>query len=165
MNRTLANRILFLLALAGLGVSLYLTIAHLRQMDMPCGADGGCEKVAQHYTAKGFGIPGLERIPTAAFGAGMYVVLAALSFGRVLAAGTAKDRKLANFQWLICAVGVAVSGWLTYLEAAVIHAWCRFCVASAVIILLSFIVSSAERFAPGQAALPAGGPLPEREVP
>jgi uncharacterized membrane protein len=41
----------------------------------------------------------------------------------------------------IAAVGVAFSGWLTYLEALVIHAWCQWCVVSAILITLIFLLS------------------------
>ena len=37
-------------------------------------------------------------------------------------------------------VGVAFSAYLTYLEAFVIHAWCQWCVGSAVIITVIFIL-------------------------
>jgi uncharacterized membrane protein len=41
----------------------------------------------------------------------------------------------------MCGVGVLFSAWLTYLELFVIHAICRYCVASAIIVLLMFVVS------------------------
>ena len=42
------------------------------------------------------------------------------------------------------AVGVLFSAWLTYLELAVIHAICIWCVTSAVIVAVIFLVSVAE---------------------
>jgi uncharacterized membrane protein len=39
------------------------------------------------------------------------------------------------------AIGVLFSAWLTYLELAVIHAICVWCVTSAVIVLIIFLVS------------------------
>jgi uncharacterized membrane protein len=41
----------------------------------------------------------------------------------------------------VSAVGVAYSAYLTYLEAEVIHAWCQWCVVSAVLITLIFAVA------------------------
>jgi uncharacterized membrane protein len=38
--------------------------------------------------------------------------------------------------------GVAFSGWLTYVEAVLIEAWCRWCVGSAVIITLLAVTAS-----------------------
>ena len=40
--------------------------------------------------------------------------------------------------------GVLFSGYLTYLEAAVIKAWCRYCVASAIIITIVFAATLPE---------------------
>ena len=42
------------------------------------------------------------------------------------------------------AFGVAFSAYLTYLEAAVIRAWCQYCVASAIIITLIFFATLPE---------------------
>jgi len=156
MNPVLANRILFVLSLAGAGVALYLTLAHLQVADLGCGRSGGCEKVASHWSAKGFGIPFLKAIPTAAFGLGMYVVLAGLSFGRVAIADAAVQARLGRLQWALAALGVAVTAWLTYMEAFVIHAWCRWCLASAAIITLMLLVSTAERLTPRPAPAVGG---------
>jgi uncharacterized membrane protein len=39
---------------------------------------------------------------------------------------------------VLAGIGVAFSGYLSYLEAAVIHAWCRWCLVSAGIIVAIF---------------------------
>jgi uncharacterized membrane protein len=140
-----ANRIIFVLSLAGCFVTLYLTLAHKDYLSLQCGRSNDCEKVALDPSAHGFGIPALEAIPTAAFGLLMYVSLAALSFARVASPSSGLQRRAADLQWVFSFVGVLVSAWLTYLEAYVIEAWCKWCVASAVIIVLTFLVSSAER--------------------
>lgn len=41
-------------------------------------------------------------------------------------------------------IGVAFSAWLTYLEAAVINAWCMYCVMSAILITLIFLATLPE---------------------
>ena len=140
----LSNRVLFILALAGFGVSIYLTLAHLGAAGLVCGRTGGCHAVAEDAAAKGLGIPLLRGIPTAAFGAAMYMALAALSMVRASSGG--RGIPLAA-QWLISGVGVVVSGWLTYREAFVINEWCRWCVISAVLITLFFVTASVERAA------------------
>jgi uncharacterized membrane protein len=145
MNPVLANRIIFVLSLAGIVVAGYLTYTHLYHLPVGCGASSGCDKVATHYTAKGFGIPVLEAIPTAAFGLIMYVAFAGLAFIRAAFESPSLNHKAGSLQWLLATMGVAIAGWLTYLEAAVIHAWCRWCVASAIITLLIFITATAER--------------------
>jgi len=152
MNSATSNRIVFVLTLAGIGVSGYLTLAHLNYVDLGCSAVRGCEEVAAHYTAKGFGIPFLRAIPTAAFGLAMYAVMGVLCVIRAGAPDARRDRAASLAQWLISAVSVAVSGWLTYLEAYVIRAWCQWCVASAIIVVLMFLVLSVERLGAGRVA-------------
>jgi uncharacterized membrane protein len=159
MSSVLANRLIFVLSLAGAGVALYLTVYHATHIDIPCGKSGGCEEVANHCSAHGFCIPFLKAIPTAAFGLMMYLSLAALAYCRVLSDSDGFQRKAANYQWLLSLIGVATSAYLTYLEAFVIHAWCKYCVASAIITLLIFMVASAERFGPRSLA----GLAPEGE--
>ena len=44
---------------------------------------------------------------------------------------------------VLSGLGVAFSGYLTYLEAAVLHAWCRWCLVSAGLILAIFVTSLA----------------------
>jgi uncharacterized membrane protein len=154
MNPIVANRIIFLLSLAGIAVAGYLTYTHVVGAVPYCGASTGCEDVANHYTAHGFGIPALKAIPTAAFGLMMYMAFAILAFIRV-AFNTRLAKWAKLLQWMLGLIGVGVAGWLTYLEAAVIQAWCKWCVVSAIITLLIFITATAERLAPRPA--PQGG--------
>lgn len=142
MKSALANRIVFVLALAGAGVAGYLTLAHLHYMELVCGPLRGCDVVASDPRAHGLGIPALSGIPTAAFGLAMYLAVATLSFLRVVVSERAA-RTAARLQWLLALGGVAVAAWLTWVEGAVIHAWCQWCVASAIITLLIFITLSA----------------------
>lgn len=144
MSREVSNRIVFIISLLGFGVSVYLTLAHLGQVGLPCGRDGGCHQVAEDDFAKGLGIPALKAVPTAAFGAMMYLGLAGLSMFR--AAGSKGPQKLMTLQWLVALLGVAMSGYLTYREAFVIHAWCWMCVTSAIIVTFIAIVTTWERF-------------------
>jgi uncharacterized membrane protein len=130
-----SNRVVFVLALAGIGVAGYLTLAHLNMLDLGCTALRGCEEVAQHPTARGFGLPWLRAIPTAAFGVAAFGLLAALSVMRTVVDAPVAARAR-SVQLVTAAVAVAVSAWLTYLEALVIRAWCQWCIASAIITVL-----------------------------
>ncbi len=135
MTPQTSNRVVFVLALAGIGVAGYLTLAHLNMLDLGCTALRGCEEVAQHPTARGFGLPWLRAIPTAAFGVAAFGLLAALSVMRTVVDGPVAARAR-SVQLVTAAVAVAVSAWLTYLEALVIRAWCQWCIASAIITVL-----------------------------
>lgn len=157
MSRVLSNRIIFLLAIVGVFVSGYLTLAHQLNFEMPCGlTQGGCDKVAQHESARGFGIPALRAIPTAAFGLMMFIALLALSFARAAVGSDVLERRAAFAQWLMLLAGVAATLYLTYLEKYVIQAWCAWCVASGIITVLAFLVSSYERLS--SATRPADSP-------
>jgi|GEM_PF-939155 uncharacterized membrane protein len=145
MNAKLSNRLLFILSFIGIAVALHLTLADLNYVDMGCGPSNGCEQVAAQPTAHGFGIPFLAKIPTAAFGAALYAVLALTGFLRATKFGEVKGALLRRLQWVLLLGGLGVSAWLTYLEGFVIHAWCRYCVASAIILLVMFAISSVER--------------------
>jgi uncharacterized membrane protein len=130
-----SNRIVFVLALAGIGVAGYLTLAHMNVVGLGCTALRGCEEVAQHPTANGFGLPWLQAIPTAAFGLAAFGLLAALSVVRTVAEDPVAAGVCA-VQIAVAVASVAVSAWLTYLEAFVIRAWCQWCIASAIITVL-----------------------------
>jgi len=152
------NRIIFILALAGIAVSGYLTLAHLQAVDLGCSRLRGCEDVARHWSAKGLGIPGLQAIPTAAFGALAYAALFVLAFLRAATDSEVKDRRFAGMQWALSAIALGVTVWLTYMEAFVIKAWCQWCLASAFITLLIFLCATVERL------LGAASPAPRIET-
>lgn len=145
MNPVVSNRILFILSLLGAGISAYLTLAHLKHVDLGCSKIMGCEAIAQHPSAWGFGIPFLSAIPTAAFGLAMYVIQAALSFIRAAAVSETLGRRARDLQWALSLLGVLVFAYLVYLEAFVIHAWCQWCLCATAITVLIFLIGTAER--------------------
>lgn len=145
MNSVVANRIIFILSLAGVGVTASLTLSHLQLVELPCTVLHGCERVAHDPFAWGLGIPFLKAIPTAAFGLGMYVMVTVLSLFRVGSAANERERLYSGIQWLLAVVAVGIMAWLTWREAFVIHDWCQWCVGSAFITLMIFAVLTAER--------------------
>lgn len=123
-----------ILSLLGLLVSGYLTLYKLGYLGVIQCTTGGCETVqsSQYSLFLGF--------PVALWGMGAYALLLLLAL-LGLEPSRAGDRRIALGIFGIAAVGVAFSGWLTYLEALVIHAWCQWCVVSAVLITLIFLLS------------------------
>jgi len=129
---------MILLAVAGLGVSAYLMWGYtVEGAELSCGGSSGCEAVKESPYASIVGIP----LPV--LGLGSYAVLLALV---VLQVGFSVQKG----QWAaytalaifgISLVGVLYSAYLTYLELFVIYAICRWCVASAVIMAVFFILS------------------------
>jgi uncharacterized membrane protein len=123
------------LALAGFFVSFYLWLWKLGVVgSLSCGPGGGCEYVQISPWAMIFGIP------VALFGVAGYLMLFIVSLiGLQPRWAGRREPTLA----LVALSGAAVllTGYLTYLEAVVIHAWCRWCVVSAGIITAIFVAS------------------------
>ena len=121
-----------LLSLAGLFVSLYLYLYKLGYIGtLACGT-GGCETVQFSSYSRFLGID----VPL--LGLLAYAALLGLSMLALQQPGTARWPGLLR---LLSGGGVAFSAYLTYLELFVIHAICRWCVGSAVIVLLIFIAA------------------------
>lgn len=122
------------LALAGIFISLYLTLYKLGVIGELSCSIGSCETV---NTSKWSQLLGL---PVAAWGLFFYLDVFAIAF-----VGTMprfEDERLISMVLTIQAgIGVLFSAWLTYLELAVIHAICIWCVTSAVIVTVLFVVS------------------------
>ena len=122
-----------LVALIGLVDSVYLTIHHLTAEPVPCSIIEGCETVLTSPYAE------IAGIPLAAFGAVAY--FAAFSLAVLAASGNRTMWKVFGAQTVVMAL---VTGWLIYLQAAVIGAFCQFCLLSAVTsltLLVLFIIS------------------------
>ena len=123
-----------LLALVGLLISAYLALYKLGYIGViQCGV-GGCDVVQGSRYAYFLGLP------VALWGVGAYAVLLALALAGVRPRW-ARERWVALGLFATASVGVVFSAYLTYLEAAVIRAWCRWCVVSAVLVTLIFLLS------------------------
>jgi uncharacterized membrane protein len=147
MARSPSNLAIFVLSLAGCFISLFLTVKYVQNADIPCTrGSNDCNVVATDAAAWGLGIPALRPVPTPAMGLLMYVSLAVFSMARVIMPDAPAAKIAGILQWGIAAIGVVVSAYLTWREAAVIHHWCIWCLGSAGIVLLIFIISSAEKW-------------------
>jgi len=125
------------LALVGVFVSTYLTLYKLGYIGALNCAIGSCETVNTSRWATFFGLP------VAAWGLGFYLVALTVAFMSVQER-YADSRKMAVALAVLTGWGTVFSGWLTYLELFVIHAICIWCVTSACIVLLMFLVSLAD---------------------
>jgi len=122
------------LSLVGLLVAVYLWLWKLGLMGgIACGT-GGCETVqlSQHATLLG--------VPVAFYGVVGYAVLLAVS---LLGLQPRWQGRREPTVWLagLSGIGVAFTIYLTWLEAFVIEAWCRWCLVSAAIIGLVFLTA------------------------
>ena len=122
------------LALLGLMVSTYLSMYKLGYLGVIQCTIGGCEKVQTSRFADFLGLP------VSVWGVGAYITLLALAMLGIQQRFQ-RERWVALALFGVSAVGVAFSGYLTYLEAFVIHAWCQWCVISAILVTLIFLLS------------------------
>lgn len=125
------------LALAGIFISLYLTLYKLGVIGELSCSIGSCETVNTSKWSRFIGIP------VAAWGLLFY-----LDVFLIAVAGTLtrfEDEPVISFVLAgEAAIGVLFSAWMTYLEIGVIHAICIWCVTSAVIVTAILLVSLAD---------------------
>jgi uncharacterized membrane protein len=126
-----------LLTAAGTGVAAYLvTVALDPNKEVACGPLGDCHAVQSSQYAEVGGVP------VAAFGLLMYLGLLALLGGRLARLGSqGVQDALATLTFSLALGGVVYSAYLTYLELAVLYAICIWCVTSASIITLVFLLA------------------------
>jgi uncharacterized membrane protein len=122
------------LSLAGLFVSVYLYLYKIGKIGtLACGA-GACETVQLSPQSRFLGVE------VSLIGIGGYatlLVLALLALQPRFAGPAWPSRVVA----LLSGAAVLFTGYLTSLELFVIHAVCRYCVASAVIITAVFVLA------------------------
>lgn len=122
--------ILLALLLVGFADSLYLTIDHFRGTSVICTLIEGCNVVLTSDYAVLFGVP------LALLGALYYAALTLLVLLFLL---KRNQRYLAVALWLV-GFGFIFSLWLLYLQAAVLDAFCQFCLISTVTTTISAIL-------------------------
>ena len=127
-----------LTALAGVFISAYLWLYKLGKIGtLTCGT-GGCETVQLSPYSRFLGLE------VAAIGAVGYALLLALSLAS-LNARPALAARLITALVVLSGMALLFTLYLKYLELFVIHAICRWCVASAVLILVFFVLVVLER--------------------
>ena len=113
--------------------ALYLLIYKLTGNNQMCLGNGGCHNVNFSSYSEIYGIP------VSALGLVAYLVIIGIVVLEPRIRLVEENGPLALFG--ISLVGVAFSAYLTYLEYFVIHAVCPFCITSAIIITLIFILA------------------------
>lgn len=113
------------LCFAGLFVAGTLAIGEFLNLSVPCGESSGCDEVATHPASRVLGIP------ISYLGVAVYLFVAILAW-----------RQGAPLVLLaVTGVGVASSGYLLFLSLRVIEATCVWCLASAAIMALLFVLA------------------------
>jgi len=127
-----------LLSLTGLFVSAYLYLYKIGKIgSLACGT-GGCETVQWSQWSR---VAGIEVALVGVLGYAGLLVVSLVS----LQPGLAHRRWPAALLLGLAGAGVLFTVYLTYLELFVIHAICRWCVASGVIILGIFLAALLDR--------------------
>ncbi|MGE5208974.1 MAG: vitamin K epoxide reductase family protein [Alphaproteobacteria bacterium] len=123
--RTILYTAVAIVAVAGLADATYLTVQALTGETLSCGGSPDCFRVLGSSYAK------VGRIPVALMGALAY--FSAFTFAIFAAFGYARARKLLA---LIVTMMFLATLWLLYVQAFLLHAYCRYCLFSAAITFL-----------------------------
>ena len=132
-GRMILYSIAALFCLFGLADATYLTILALTGETAACSGQAGCQEVLGSVYARVAGIP------VAAFGVAGYFT--AFSCAIFAAFDYARSRK---FFALTVGVLFASTLWLLYVQAFLLHAFCRYCLFSAAVcfLLMGLVVAS-----------------------
>jgi uncharacterized membrane protein len=117
------------LAVVGLAVAAYLTYIHYEGIKPVCGLGGNCEKVQTSEWSKLAGVP--------------VALLGLLGYAGILTALLVDTEGARMAAALFALAGFGFSAYLTYRELFSIDAICPWCVASAVLLTVLAIVTTA----------------------
>ena len=134
-NKTDSTLRLVSIVLAVLGVidSAYLLIYKYSSNDRMCLGNGGCSTVNYSPYSEIYGIP------VSLLGILGYLAILLVLLLEPFSKPAEEYGRMAVFGMSL--VGVLFSAYLTYIEAFVIYAYCPFCVVSAILMLVLFILS------------------------
>lgn len=123
--RTILFTIIAIVAVVGLADATYLTVQVLTGETLSCGGSPDCFRVLGSSYAK------LGGIPVAMLGALAYFTV--FTFATFAAFGYARASK---FLVLTAGAMFLMTLWLLYVQAFLLHAYCRYCLFSAAITFL-----------------------------
>jgi uncharacterized membrane protein len=122
-----------ILALIGLADSIYLTYIKLANATASCAGIGDCEAVNSSKYAEVAGIP------IALLGAGAFAAIIILLLIEKRSEFWQDTAPLVVFG--ISLTGVLYSAYLSYVEIAILHAICPYCVLSALVLVALLVIS------------------------
>jgi Predicted membrane protein len=122
-------------SLAGIGISIYLTVVHYSTIPLACpaGAVINCENVL----SSSFAVIGGSGVPTSASG----IVWFAASAGLALALSLGGRPQLARVQLAWSAIGLVTVVYLVYVEIVKLGAVCIWCSAAHVLVVLILLIA------------------------
>lgn len=129
---------ILLFILVGMAAAGYLTYTHLAQVDPQCYGIGDCGYVQASSFAKIFGIP------IALIGFLAYVAMLAVAVAAFWLLDEERDFLAKQILFGMAFAGTLYSAYLTYVEAFILHAYCIYCLTSAVAITATCILTGWE---------------------
>ena len=121
----------FVIALIGFADATYLTVEHFQGIIPPCSITGGCENVlTSPYAA-------IAGIPVPLLGAVYYVLML---LGLYIYLDTKKEIVL-RYMLRFSVVGFIMTTWFLYVQQFLIHAYCQYCLLSALTSTLLFVIA------------------------
>jgi uncharacterized membrane protein len=124
------------LSVIGIGIAGYLAYVEVNQVEAICGPVGNCNTVQQSAYATLFGF-----LPVGVLGILGYIAIIIAWLARLLDLPR-YNRLFTLILWIFTLVGTLFSIYLTFLEPFVIGATCMWCLSSAVIMTILFIVAT-----------------------
>jgi uncharacterized membrane protein len=123
-----------MISLAGLFIGIYLTLYKLGFIGtLVCGVSS-CEKVQSSRWSEFIGVP------VATWGGGFYAMMLVLTMAS-LQERFAESRGLSLAMFVLAGWGLLFTAWLNYLEGFVLHAWCMWCIISACLVVVLFLLA------------------------
>jgi uncharacterized membrane protein len=137
-------RAMVVLGVIGLGIAIYLTVAHYDHLTLLCAAaNNPCAQVQSSIYSHVFGIP--------------VALLGLIGYVLILASLLVPASELSRAATLgVALFGFVFSAYLTYREVFTLKEICEWCVSSAVLMTL-LLIASTIRYVRGGAVSPAGG--------
>ena len=126
-------RISIALAVLGMLVSIYMTIFKLTENASMCLGNGGCSIVNSSSYAE------VSGIPVAVIGVGGYLAILAVLLTEIRGKFFKQNGPMIVFG--LALVGFLFTLYLVYVELALIHALCPFCITSQITMTILFILS------------------------
>ena len=124
------------LSVVGIGVAGYLSYVEINQVEAICGPIGNCNSVQQSSYATLFGI-----LPIGILGILGYLAVIILWFAGNLESELWQNR-FNTLLWVVTLIGMLFSIYLTFLEPFVIGATCIWCISSAIIMTILFLLAT-----------------------
>lgn len=127
-----ATIVFLVIAFLGFFDATYLTAEHYLALPLPCTILKGCETVTRSAYSM------LGPIPVALLGAAYYMA----AFFLMIVYRETNNKKALFAALALTGAGVLASAWFVYVQAAILHAFCQYCILSAIFTLILFTLSA-----------------------